>query len=285
MTVTVDLTGWLRQLNHDIDLGVLELANTIKSVEEGMCADRASWQRFGLVHVEFDALDEGARKAVIERSASNCFRATIATFISFLDKLIAAQRAMQEGIRFTKDIEGEEEILRYLDSYLAEKVSEVARDLSLSNHKKLACFPALSDFSRRAAIGYFALRRCLEHHQGVVDKEFELLLLHQQARVDGVVVASLPQRATEKIELVVSSELRRYSAGTRISLDPADVFAIAFTIKTAVAPEAFGVRLQWKQEPIEFGETDANGRRKWQIRYSPSIAPSSDTIESQNPGV
>jgi len=245
----------------------------MKAVEEGEYASRASGQSFGLVRVEFDAdLPAGAA----ERAAAGCFRAVVASFISFLDKLIAIRSVSQDGIRIERELHGYEEAIGYFHAYVTKRISETARNRSLTNPRKIDLFPSLSGFSKRAALGYFALRRCLEHHQGIPQEDIELCILNQTVFVDDVEVTTLPWviKAGQEVKLKLVPAAKRFVAGSRVALSPADAYAIAFTIRVALAPEALGVRMKWVQGQLEQGGQNADGREEWSVRYS--LAPTEE---------
>jgi hypothetical protein len=86
-----DLTPWLCELNEQVDGALADLAHTMQSVQSGTYARNANGQSFGLVQANF--LRDATHLAIraLERAALTCFRSAIASFISFLDRLIAFQ--------------------------------------------------------------------------------------------------------------------------------------------------------------------------------------------------
>ena len=59
--------------------------------------------------------------------------------------------------------------------HLEFEATQVAKDQSLTNPKKIACFAGANADVLDTALEYFALRRTLEHHQDVPEKE---LVIH-----------------------------------------------------------------------------------------------------------
>lgn len=219
-----DITPWLGQLFAELDGSLADLAQTMSAIREGPYVEKASGQRFGPVEVNFvpDASDLSAN--AVKRAAENCFRAAIGSFISFLDKLIATARLRKEGIRVKRDLSTYEEIQQYLNAYLASKISEVAKDRALTNPKKLDYFPSLSDFSRRAALSYFALRRSIEHHQGMPQGDIEIQVYLQKLFIDDVEATQLPAVAHsgQLVQLKLVPSRKVFPMGTKIILTPED---------------------------------------------------------------
>jgi len=80
------------ELNAQLDGALADLAHAIHSVQSGTYAQNANGQSFGLVQANFlpDATHLAA--SALERAAVTCFRSAIASFISFLDRLIAFRK-------------------------------------------------------------------------------------------------------------------------------------------------------------------------------------------------
>ncbi|PYU53904.1 MAG: hypothetical protein DMG55_33255, partial [Acidobacteria bacterium] len=88
LSAAADLTPWLCESNAQLDGALADLAHTLQSVHSGTYARDANGQSFGLVQANFvpDATHLATR--ALERAAVTCFRSAIASFISFLDRLI-----------------------------------------------------------------------------------------------------------------------------------------------------------------------------------------------------
>lgn len=116
-----DLTPWLRQLYAELDGCLADLAQTMSSIQDGTYAERATGQRFGLVEVTFPPDSSYLSGKALQRASDTCFRAAIASFICFLDKLIATALLRKEGIRIDRNLSTYEEIQDYLNAYLPEE--------------------------------------------------------------------------------------------------------------------------------------------------------------------
>lgn len=112
--------------------------------------------------------------------------------------------------------------------------------------KKLDYFPSLSDFSRRAALSYFALRRCLEHHQGTPQEDIEIHVYRQKLFIDDVETTDLPAvcHGGQVVQMRLVTDRKMFLAGTKVNLVPEDAHAIVFTIRVALAPEVFKVHAE-----------------------------------------
>lgn len=173
-----NLTPWLLELNAQLDAALADLAHTIQGVQSGTYAQNANNQSFGLVQANFvpDATHLASR--AIERAAVTCFRSVMASFIGFLDRLIAFQNLANERVVVDHDITTLDDLYAYLNSKVARRIGIVASDTTLTNPRKLARFPGLSDVSKRAVLSYFALRRCIEHHQSVPQEDIHISVFH-----------------------------------------------------------------------------------------------------------
>jgi hypothetical protein len=245
-----ELTPWLLQLYAELDGCLADLAQTMSAIQDGTYAERATGQRFGLVEVDFPPDSSYLSSKALQRASETCFRAAIASFINFLDKLIATALLRKEGIRIERDLSAYEEIQRYLNAYLTRKISQVASDRALTNPKKLDYFPSLSEFSRRAALSYFTLRRSLEHHQGMPQEDIEIHVYRQKLFIDDVEATELPAvcHGGQVVQLRLVTDRKMLPMGTRVILSPEDAHAIVFTIRVAMAPEVFKVHIESFQD-------------------------------------
>jgi hypothetical protein len=186
LCAAADLTPWLCELEAQLDGALADLAHTMQGVQSGTYARDANGQTFGLVQANFvpDATHLATR--ALERAAVTCFRSAIASFISFLDRLIAFQDLANEKIVVDHEITELDDFYAYLNAKVNRGIGTVASDTSLSNPKKLARFPGLSEVSKRAVLSYFALRRCIEHHQSVPQEEIHVSVWAHKLFIDDV---------------------------------------------------------------------------------------------------
>jgi hypothetical protein len=241
LCAAADLIPWLCELNLQLDGALADLAHTMQSVQTGTYARDANGQSFGLVQASFvpDATHLATR--ALERAAVTCFRSAIASFISFLDRLIALQDLANEKVVVDHDITKLDDFYAYLNAKVNRRIAIVASDTSLSNPKKLARFPGLSEISKCAVLSYFALRRCIEHHQSVPQDDIHVSVWAHKLFIDDLEVLQLPARCTEgqRVEYRIIGEERIFLKGSKVTLDSQDVHSIIVALRGSIAPEIF----------------------------------------------
>ncbi len=241
-------------MNAQLDAALADLAHTIQGVQSGTYPQNANNQSFGLVQANFvpDATHLAGR--AIERAAVTCFRSVMASFIGFLDRLIAFQDLVNEKVVVDHDITKLDDLYAYLNSKVAHRIGIVASDTSLTNPKKLARFPGLSEISKHAVLGYFALRRCIEHHQSVPQEDIHVSVWSHKLFIDDVEILQLPAHCREgqKVEYRVFGEERIFRKGSRITLDAQDVHSIVVALRGSIAPEIFNLHAaQFQPAPLQ----------------------------------
>jgi hypothetical protein len=243
LSAAADLTPWLWELNGQLDGALADLAHTMHSVQNGTYANHANGQSFGLVQANFipDATPLAAR--ALERAATNCFRSVIASFISFLDRLIAFQDLAAENVVADHDITTLDDLYSYLNSKINRRIGIVASDTNLSNPKKLARFAGISEVAKHAVLGYLALRRCIEHHQSIPQEDIHISIWAHTVFIDDAEVLLLPARCTEgqRVEYRIIGEERIFRKGSKVTLDVQDVHSIVTALRGSIAPEIFNL--------------------------------------------
>jgi hypothetical protein len=243
LCAAADLTPWLCELNAQLDGALADLAHTMQSVQSGTYARDANGQSFGLVQANFvpDATHLATR--ALERAAVTCFRSAIASFIGFLDRLIAFQDLANEKLVVDHDITNLDDLYAYLNSKVNRRIGIVASDTSLSNPKKLARFPGLSEVSNRAVLSYFALRRCIEHHQSIPQDDIQVSVWLYKLFVDDAEILQLPAHCAEgqTVQYRVFGEARIFPKGSKVTLDPQDAHSIIVALRGSIAPEIFNL--------------------------------------------
>jgi len=167
----------------------------------------------------------------------------MASFISFLDKLIAFQDLATAKVVADHEITQLDDLQSYLNSKLQHSVERVASDRTLTNPKKLARFDGLCDVSKQAVLGYFALRRCLEHHQSVAHEDIHVSVWGHRLFLDDTEVKELPIHCPEgqTVAYRISGVERFFPKGSRVSLDFKDVYSIVVALRGSIAPEIFNL--------------------------------------------
>ncbi len=247
--VTMDITNWLGQMQQEMDGCLADLAQVSVASERKNYADNLAALQFGVTRL---ILEHPERLEAIapERAARACFLSAIGKFISFLDKLIANQRLSKDGISINRNL-SIDDLQNYVNEYMEERIAKVAKDTSLTNPKKIACFPGANAMIRDTAVGYLELRRALEHHQDVSEKELVVHVHRMALVVDDVEITALPYNINkgQTLGVRISREERRYSPGVKITLSPQDALGLVFTMRNVLAPEIFRAHIEASNPP------------------------------------
>jgi hypothetical protein len=242
--VTMNITNWLGQMQQEMDGCLADLAQvSVASERKNYAANLAALQ-FGVTRLILEHPERLEAKAT-ERAARACFLSAIGKFISFLDKLIASEGVSKDGIFINRNL-SIDNFQNYVTEYVEERIAKVAKDTSLTNPKKIECFAAANAMIKDTAVEYFTLRRALEHHQDVPQKEL-LVHVHRMALVvDDVEITALPHNIHKGqiLGVRILREERRYSAGVKITLSPQDAHDLVFTMRNVLAPGIFRAHME-----------------------------------------
>ena len=238
-TVTLDVVGWLGELQTDLDAALADLLQICRASGTKTYAETVSEHQVGIATVILENAD-GLGETAPERAARNCFLNAIGKFISFLDKLIANQRMVTDGVVITRTLVGEEEVKAYVNEYLGDQITKVARDRSLSNPKKMACFQ-VTDLVQTTALAYFELRRTLEHHQDTPQQDLEVPIMRIAFFADDKEIVEIPAvlQPGQGMEMRTLIDRNIYQAGKKIILTPEVAQGLVFTLRNVLAPEVF----------------------------------------------
>jgi hypothetical protein len=255
ISVSVDLTGWLGEFQREADAALADLMQIREAAQQKAYASEGTNHKMGVVTVVLPNMD-AAEATAPARAARTCFLTCIGKFASFLDRLLASQQLMKEGVKITRNLEGEEQIKAYLDQYMKEKIGQVARDQKLSNPKKIAAFTGLPPFLLGAALEYFRLRRALEHHQDIPDQDLNVPITRIGLFADDQEIEQVPHilHGGQRLDARIMTELRIFKAGEKIVLTPEDVYGIIVMLRLNIVPEIFRVHLE-SLNPATLGAT------------------------------
>lgn len=241
---TIDLTGWLGDVQRDLDACLADLAQVCSAAEQRTYADNLAAHRFGVSRLVLNHAPQLAENAS-ERAARTCFIQAIGKFIGFLDKLIASRRAIETGITITRNIVGHEDLEAYMIEYMDAQIALVARDQALSNPKKIDFFNGLDPTIRTMTLQYFQLRRTMEHHQDTPTAELTYSIRRLALFVENKEVKELPYAVEpgQRVEMRALTEERKYPAGVKIVLSPEDAYDLVFSMRHFIVPEVFRAHL------------------------------------------
>jgi hypothetical protein len=238
------LRGWLGEFQREADAALADLMQICQAAQQNAYASEEA-HKMGIVTVVLPNMDT-AEATAPSRAARTCFLTSIGKFVSFLDRLIASQHLMKEGVKITRNLEGEEQIKAYLDEYMKGKIGQVARDQKLSNPKKIDAFTVLPPLLRDAALEYFQLRRALEHHQDIPDRDLNVPITRIGFFADDQEITQVPHivHGGQRMDARVMTESSTFKAGEKIVLTPEDVYGIIVMFRLNIAPEIFRVHLE-----------------------------------------
>lgn len=242
--VKMDMTNWLGQMQQEMDGCLADLAQVSIASERKNYADNLAALQFGVTRLILEHPERLEAKAP-ERAARACFLSAIGKFISFLDKLIASQVVSKDGISINRNL-SIDDLQNYVNEYMDERIAKVAKDTSLTNPKKIACFPGVNAMISDTALKYFELRRTLEHHQDVPEKKLTVHVHRMALVVDDIEITALPYNINKGQTLGVRfpREERCYSPGVKITLSPQDAHDLVFTMRNVLAPDFFRANIE-----------------------------------------
>ena len=106
ISVSADLTGWLMELQRDLDAALADMIQVLRASNEQTYTPS---HRIGVMEVIMNNPD-GYGDTAPGRATRACFLACIGKFVGYMDKLIASQRLKQEGVHIFRDISSEEDL-------------------------------------------------------------------------------------------------------------------------------------------------------------------------------
>lgn len=167
------------------------------------------------------------------------FLALVRALITFIDRIVAVKRSVGQSVQIPSNVSNLADLQTFLAHQLEETYTNVARDTKLSNPTKLGSLGIASDFVNNAALSYFSLRRCLEHHNGIPDKDIKLLYSKLTFFAGQEEITKVPFVAKEgaNVTMKLDDSERVFHAGDKVQLTEYDIEQIFFTIQSVVGPQ------------------------------------------------
>jgi hypothetical protein len=242
--IPLDWTASLNTLQREIDGALGDLIQVCSAAaKQRLYEEQIENFRFGLMRLNLEKAEQLGEEAP-ERAARTCYLNVIGKYITFLDKMIAAQRITKDGIVMDRTITVDE-LSAFIIGYVDAKVAEVSKDRKLTNPKKIGNFPKASDYALNTSLAYFELRRGLEHHGDLLEKDLIIPVQRVAIFIDNEEVKTLPcpLNKGQAVGVKLVGEERRYAQGKAVVLSPQDAHDLAFTIRAVLAPEVFRAAL------------------------------------------
>ena len=238
-SVTINPNTYVAELEAIIASNVAGLRNALRALEDGSFVSRASMPRpDAILHFVIQPPADQAADAVAT-ACNRCFLDLVRALINYIDRMVAIQRCTKEPITLQVGIQSGDGLLRFMREHLESAYQKVARDTQLSNPKKLEEFHGLADFPKKAALSYFTLRRCLEHHGAVPLEDFSLHVMTHTILAGDQEITHMPFQAEAGTQIKLRTEPHSIvlARGQRVALSEADIEKVFFTIQFFVAPE------------------------------------------------
>ncbi len=229
---------YLAQMHQQTAAALAELRNTLRALDDGSFAQRAAAPRpEGVVSFRLD--NPPADQDGVHRACASCFLGLVRALITFIDRMVAVKRIIGQSVQIPSTVLNLADLQTFLSNRLEETYTNVARDTRLTNPTKLSSLGIGSDFVKAAALSYFSLRRCLEHHNGIPDKDILLLYSKLMFSAGDEEITKLPFVAKEgaNITMKLDDSERVFHAGVKVELTEHDIEQIFFTIQSVVGPQ------------------------------------------------
>jgi len=237
---TINPDVYIGQLHKSLTGHMVDLRNTLRSLEDGSFTERASAARQNaVVQLQLTPLEGYDAGAAAVAACNRCFLDLVRAMIVYFDRMIAVKRCIRKKIKLTKALRSSEDQRAFIETLLEQSYERVAHNSNLTNPTKVAEFPMLADLPRKAALSYFSIRRCLEHHAGVASKALSLYTIKLTILADDQEITTLPYHAAEgtQISYRMDEASKVFVRGSRITLTEADAEGVFFTIQHVIAPE------------------------------------------------
>jgi hypothetical protein len=233
----VNTDVYLGQMQRQLAASIADLRNTLRAIEDGSFAQRAVTPRPDtVVHFRLDSVVSPDNNAVAH-ACTSCFLTFVRSLITFIDRMVAVKRLLGQTIEIPPTISNAEELQQFVANHFEKTYEAVARDTGLSNPAKLTELGLSSDFAKKATLSYFGVRRCLEHHSGVPDRDINLWYFKPTILAGEEEITHVPYVTKEATQVSFDHVSKTCSAGSNIQLTEYDVEQVVFTIQSVIGPE------------------------------------------------
>lgn len=174
------------------------------------------------------------RQYTIDTAFLNVMRA----MTDFWDLLIGAREIVSGSLVAKRNISAGEDFIDYINQEFGERAVLVGRNKKLSTPAKVVQIGGLSEAMTKAVINMVEARRILEHHKGIVEKDFEFGTLAHQVYIDGKRTDAVPQLVVPGMKMMyeIVERWRMVARDTRLELGELDVDQVSFTLRHHVIP-------------------------------------------------
>jgi hypothetical protein len=229
---------YLANLNQQVANSLAGLRNTLRSIDDGTFVNRASEPRpQSVVHFRIDNVH--ADQDSVHKACASAFLDIVRALITFIDRIVAVRRCVGKSFQVPDTVTNLVELQAFMEKQLEDTYSTVARDTKLTNPAKFKSLGVPSPAIEKAVLSYFALRRTIEHHNGVPEQDTGLWYWKSTIFCGQEEITAVPFVAKEAAQVSIKIETveRVFPAGQKIDLTESDIEQIFFTIQSVVGPE------------------------------------------------
>ena len=236
ISIEINVAGYRDRFISEIATHIADLNQALKALRDGTFVANAI-QHKNVQGVTVGYTHPNVAAGAERRHVETCFRAVIGAFITFLDRMIAIQN-LSSDIPFERNLDSDA-ALGYVEEYIDRKILEVARDTKLKNPGKLDRFAGLQPWSKDAATSFFALRRCLEHHDGIPDQDIKLKWKALRIFCNDKEIDGLPYRinAGETLNMRMVEMTKTLPKSQRVQVSEQELRDILTTLEHVISTE------------------------------------------------
>jgi len=238
LEVKINPDVYLAILNQHVANSLAGLRNTLRSIDDGSFVNRAASPRPQSV-VNFRIDNVHTDQDAVYKACASAFLDIVRGLITFIDRIVAVKHCIGKSFEVPSTVTTPAELQGFMEKQLEGTYSSVARDTKLTNPAKFKSLGISSPAIEKAGLSYFALRRALEHHNGITQEDVGLWYWKSSFFCGEEEVTAVPYVAKEGAQVSVKFETaeRVFQAGQKIQLTESEIEQVFFTVQFIIGPE------------------------------------------------
>jgi hypothetical protein len=241
-TFNIDVDLYSDRLRQGVAEAMAALRVGLRSSEDGSFSAKADAPRPGAkIQWSFSHAQSGTTVATL---CNDAFVRIVRELITYLDWMIAAEELTSNLLTIPPTVHTPEGALEFVNQRLDASYVAVSRNAGLKNPMKLSRFPGIAPEAEKAALAYFAIRNCLEHHAGRATKDLTLPFSRLRVIAGGVELSpgdTAPENTG--IALHLTHEARTIPSGALVEIREEELEHVALTVQSIIAEEVRRVAL------------------------------------------
>ena len=236
--VTLNLDRPMGLLHLGVDSNMVALRATLRSLEDGSMLAKGGLPRPGTL-LQFCLEPPIVKEDETARLCNRAFVSIVAELVACIDRFIALELTLARKGPLPAGIATEQDVIRHIDGLIEEDYSTIAADKRRSSPSKLESFPGIFPFAREAALSFFDLRTCIEHHAGRAKRDLTLRYWRPKLMSGDMELTKpgQPGKVGEGISLGADHVAKSVPAGSLVRLEEAELETIAMTVTLIIGPE------------------------------------------------